>query len=98
MAAGPPPPASELQGLGVVKRLLGALGSQGDALELIEGAHRSIRILAFSWDRQDLTEALVRARERNVLVRVGADRKQTLGGKTRDQTARLLELAAAGAE
>eukprot|EP00969_Alexandrium_andersonii_P199212 8796803-Alexandrium_andersonii.AAC.1 len=61
MAAGPPPPASELQGLGVVKRILGALGSQVDALELIEGARRSIRILAFTWDRQDLTEALVKA-------------------------------------
>eukprot|EP00969_Alexandrium_andersonii_P283733 12544571-Alexandrium_andersonii.AAC.1 len=68
MAAGPPP-ASELQGLGVVKRILGALGSQGDALELIEGARRSIRILAFSWDRQDQSEALARARGRNVPVR-----------------------------
>eukprot|EP00969_Alexandrium_andersonii_P214276 9462666-Alexandrium_andersonii.AAC.1 len=67
MAVGPPPPAGELQGLGVVKRLLGALGSQGDALELIEGARRSVRVLAFSWGREDLTEALVRARERNVL-------------------------------
>eukprot|EP00969_Alexandrium_andersonii_P270238 11944986-Alexandrium_andersonii.AAC.1 len=61
-----PPPASELQGLGVVKRILGALGSQTDALQLIDGARRSIRILAFTWDRQDLTEALAQARERNV--------------------------------
>eukprot|EP00969_Alexandrium_andersonii_P116949 5171388-Alexandrium_andersonii.AAC.1 len=64
-----PPPASELQGLGIVKRILGAPGSQTDALQLIEGARRSIRILASTWDRQDLTEALVRARERNVPVR-----------------------------
>eukprot|EP00969_Alexandrium_andersonii_P075926 3347842-Alexandrium_andersonii.AAC.1 len=69
MAAGPPPPTSELQGLGIVKQPLGALGSQGDALELIEGARRSIRVLAFSWDRQGLTEALVRARGRKVPVR-----------------------------
>eukprot|EP00969_Alexandrium_andersonii_P176561 7807199-Alexandrium_andersonii.AAC.1 len=61
-------------------------------------ARRSIRILAFTWDRKDLTEALVQARAKNVLARVGADRKQTLAGKTRGQTARLLELAAAGAE
>eukprot|EP00969_Alexandrium_andersonii_P276784 12234587-Alexandrium_andersonii.AAC.1 len=69
MTVEPPPPASELQGLGVAKRLVGVLESQASALELIEGARRSVRVMAFSWDRQDLTEALVRARERSVLVR-----------------------------
>eukprot|EP00969_Alexandrium_andersonii_P109741 4840837-Alexandrium_andersonii.AAC.1 len=58
MTVEPPPPASELQGLGVANRILGALGSQTGALQLIEGARRSIRILAFTWGRQDLTEAL----------------------------------------
>eukprot|EP00969_Alexandrium_andersonii_P243277 10746164-Alexandrium_andersonii.AAC.1 len=50
------------------------------------------------WGRQDLTEASVQARAKHILVRVGADRKQTFAGKTRDQTARLLELVAPGAE
>eukprot|EP00969_Alexandrium_andersonii_P254058 11228924-Alexandrium_andersonii.AAC.1 len=54
--------------------------------------------MAFAWDRQDITEALVRARGRSVPVRMGVDRKQTLDGKTRDQTSRLLELAVAGVE
>eukprot|EP00969_Alexandrium_andersonii_P362553 15459975-Alexandrium_andersonii.AAC.1 len=54
--------------------------------------------MAFTWDRQDVTEALTRARARNVPIRMGVDRRQTLDGKTRDQTARLLELAAVGVE
>eukprot|EP00969_Alexandrium_andersonii_P021875 957608-Alexandrium_andersonii.AAC.1 len=54
--------------------------------------------MAFTWDRQDITEALARARTRNVPIRMGVDKKQTLEGKTRDQTSRLLELAAVGVE
>eukprot|EP00969_Alexandrium_andersonii_P250623 11077176-Alexandrium_andersonii.AAC.1 len=62
----PPPPARDLLGLGVIRRLLGSHESQASAMELIDGARESIRVMAFSWDRQDLTEALQRARERNV--------------------------------
>eukprot|EP00969_Alexandrium_andersonii_P194346 8584341-Alexandrium_andersonii.AAC.1 len=71
MAVGPPlppppvPPAQDLQGLGVIRRLLGSLESQASAVELIDGAKESIRVMAFTWDRQDITEALTRARTRN---------------------------------
>eukprot|EP00969_Alexandrium_andersonii_P040391 1770824-Alexandrium_andersonii.AAC.1 len=71
MTVGPPPPPCDLQGLGVVKRFVGSLGSQTSAVELIDGAKQSIRVMAFTWDRQDITEALVRARARNVPIRMG---------------------------
>eukprot|EP00969_Alexandrium_andersonii_P200863 8873477-Alexandrium_andersonii.AAC.1 len=62
-----PPPVSELRGLGVVRGILGALETQSNALRLILQARRSVRVLAFTCDRQDLTEALAQARAKNVL-------------------------------
>eukprot|EP00969_Alexandrium_andersonii_P135622 5999907-Alexandrium_andersonii.AAC.1 len=70
MTVGRPPPACDLQGLGVVKRFAGALESHSSAIELIEGAKESIRVMAFTWDRQDITEALVRARARLSLIHI----------------------------
>eukprot|EP00969_Alexandrium_andersonii_P098146 4332684-Alexandrium_andersonii.AAC.1 len=48
MTAGQPPPASELQGLGVAKRFVGSLESQASALEIIESARQSVRVMAFT--------------------------------------------------
>eukprot|EP00969_Alexandrium_andersonii_P205451 9078337-Alexandrium_andersonii.AAC.1 len=66
MTVGPPlPPARDLQGFGAIKRFVGSLESQTSAVELIDGAKEPIRVMAFTWDCQDITEALTRARTRN---------------------------------
>eukprot|EP00969_Alexandrium_andersonii_P031485 1375300-Alexandrium_andersonii.AAC.1 len=55
MTVGPAPPVSNLRGLGVVRGTLGAHESQENAQYLTLQAKRSVRVLAFTWDRQDLT-------------------------------------------
>eukprot|EP00969_Alexandrium_andersonii_P194459 8589374-Alexandrium_andersonii.AAC.1 len=98
MTVGAPPPVRNLRGLGVARGILGARETQENAQYLILQARRAVRVLAFTWDRQDLTAALVHVCTKDVPVRIGVDRKQTLAGNTKEQTARLQELAAAGAE
>eukprot|EP00969_Alexandrium_andersonii_P044706 1961450-Alexandrium_andersonii.AAC.1 len=66
MTVGPPPPVSNLRGLGVARGILGARETQENAQDLILQARRAVGILAFTWDRQDLTAALVHVRSKDV--------------------------------
>ena len=84
--------------VGAVKALLDAKGSQERAIRLIDEAEAYAYVTAFTYDRQDLTDALIRARRRGLTVSVAVDKKNTLSGSTRDQLKRLKELEAHGAQ
>ena len=79
----PAPPAKE--GIGEVLELLDAKGSQEAVVRLVNGAERNVLLLGFTYDRPEIHEALLRAAERRVIVKVGLDRRTTLSGKPRDQ-------------
>ena len=53
-------------------------------------------LFAFTFDRADVSKALLDAHARGCKVSVGVDKRWTLNGKTRDQLSRLQELAAQG--
>ena len=84
--------------MGSVYAVLDAVKSQEEAIDMILHARSYVLLLAFTYDRPDVTEALVGARRRGVEVKIGVDRKSTLQGSTRDQLQRLKEMAAYGAE
>ena len=84
------------RGLGVVLRIPGGTESQEIAIRLIESAEQYARLLGFTFDRGDITEALKRARNRGVDVAGGVDRKWTLNGRTRDHLVRLKVLEVHG--
>ena len=80
------PPAKEGSGsIGEVLELLDAKGSQEACVRLVNGAERNVLLLGFTYDRPEIHEALLRAAERRVIVKVGLDRRTTLSGKPRDQ-------------
>ena len=54
--------------------------------------------MGFTYDRQDVTDTLIRAVRRGLDVRVGLDRRFTLSGKCRDQLQRAKQLHAEGAK
>ena len=69
-------------------------GGQDLVLKTIDSAHRTIRVLAYSFTSAPVTAALLRAKKRGVDVAIVADRKSSLdNGKAR---AALGALAAAG--
>jgi len=63
---------------------------------VIGRAKEFVMLFAFTFDRADVTKALLAAHARGCKVSVGVDRRWTLNGKTRDQLSRLQELAAQG--
>ena len=85
-------------GVGEVLAVLDARASQETAIRLVGAASVFIRMLVFTYDREDITEALLHAKRRGVDVRVGADKRWTLNGRTRDQLQRLQLMAAEGIE
>ena len=58
----------------------------------------SIWWLAFTFDRQDIVDALIACKRAGHQIRFGADYNQTVGGRTRDQIACLSRLNANGVE
>ena len=60
---------------------------------MVHAAEVYVILTAFTYDRADLTEALVEARGRGLEVLVAADRRMTLSGSTRDQLKSLKTLA-----
>ena len=87
---------TDYKGLGSVLSLPGGQESQDIGIRLIDSAEQYVRLLGFTFDRADVTEALKRAKSRNVDVAVGVDKKWTLNGRTREQLVRLKELEAHG--
>ena len=58
----------------------------------------SIWWLAFTFDRQDIVDALIACKRAGHQIRFGADYNQTVGGRTRDQIGCLSRLNANGVE
>ena len=77
--------------------MLNAVESQETAKKAIGRAKEFVLVLAFTFDRQDMVDALKEAVTRRCEVIVVADRNYTLTGKTRDQLQRLQELESNGA-
>ena len=92
----PQVPAGIPEHMGYVRTLPGGKESHEVAIRLITSAEQYVRLLGFTYDRSDVTEALKLAKSRGVDVMVGIDRRWTLNGRTRDQLARLKELEAHG--
>ena len=86
------------EGVGRVLGVLDAVGSQERALALIDAAESYVILMGFTYDRQDVTDALIRAVRRGLGVRVGLDRRFTMSGKCRDQLQRAKQLYAEGAK
>ena len=91
-------PGMREMGVGRVLGVLDAVGSQEQALALIDAAESYVILMGFTYDRQDVTDALIRAVRRGLGVRVGLDRRFTLSGKCRDQLQRAKQLYAEGAK
>ena len=96
--AGAVPLAPSTMGVGTVVEVLDSYGSQETAIRLVDQAEEYVLMLSFTFDREDLVDALVAARRRGVQVTIGSDKKWTLSGKTKDQLKMLLRLQAEGCE
>jgi phosphatidylserine/phosphatidylglycerophosphate/cardiolipin synthase-like enzyme len=83
-------------GVGQVLAVLDAVASHEQALGLIDRAKEYVMLFGFTYDRQDITDALNRAAHRGVEVQVGLDRRYTLSGKCRDQLQTAKQLRAEG--
>jgi phosphatidylserine/phosphatidylglycerophosphate/cardiolipin synthase-like enzyme len=82
--------------LGIATTLLDGMLSQEKAVSLVEKAVGSVGLLAYTFDRSDLVDALVGARRRGSAVTVGVDRRFSLNGRCRDQEQCLRRLTAEG--
>ena len=98
LGAGALPLAPLTKGVGTVVEVLDSYGSQETAIRLVNQAEEFVLLLSFTFDREDLVEALVLARRRGVRVTVGSDKRWTLSGKTKNQLQMLLKLQAEGCE
>jgi phosphatidylserine/phosphatidylglycerophosphate/cardiolipin synthase-like enzyme len=83
-------------GVGQVVAVLDAVASQERALGLIDRAKEYVMLFGFTYDRQDITDALIRAAHRGLEVQVGLDKRYTLSGKCRDQLQKAKQLRAEG--
>ena len=80
------PPAKEGNGsIGEVLEMLDSIGSQEAVVRLVNEARRHVLLMGFTYDRPEINDALLRAAERDVTVKVALDRRTTLSGKPRDQ-------------
>lgn len=68
---------------------------EGTARELvlgtINGAHRSIDMMAYSFQSKDIVDALIRAQKRGVKVRVVIDKRRNQGKASQKAIARAVE-------
>ena len=86
--------------VGSLLGLLDARGAQNKALGLLSRATRVQRvwIVGYSWDREDMTDAVINAFQRGCSVRVLLDCSMTVKGKTRDQLSSAQRMRAAGVD
>jgi hypothetical protein len=86
--------------VGSLLGLLDARGAQSKALGLLSRATRAQRvwIVGYSWDREDMTDAVINAFQRGCSVRVLLDCSMTIKGKTRDQLSSAQRMRAAGVD
>ena len=87
-----------LQRMGDVLRLLDAVTSQETAIAPIKASRAFVWVLAFTYDRADITQALLEAKRRRCDVKVGSDTSWALGTKAKEQGPRLKQLVAGGVE
>ena len=75
-----------------------SIGTHDEAIKLIDRAEKVALLFAFTFDREDVTDALLRAKAKGDEVKIGADRSNSLNGRTRNQLQKLQELDAGGVE
>ena len=92
----PQPPESPEQGK--VMKFLDSISTHEEAIKLIDLAQEVVLFFAFTYDREDITDALLRAKAKGLEVKIGADRSNTLNGRTRNQLPKLQQLDAGGVE
>ena len=64
--------------------ILDAKASQDEAIRWIQQAQADIEVLVFTYDREDVTEALIKTRPSGFTVSMGVDKKWTLDSRARD--------------
>ena len=99
MEAAPLNPAPSLGsslGIGTVYGVLDGLTAQEVAIRVIGRAKCFCLVMAFTFDRQDIVDALKQAKDRGVEVIMVIDRAYTLSCKTKECMPRLQELEAHG--
>ena len=79
----------------MVEAILGAIG---DLCNVVKGEVARIWFLAYSFDRMEIVDALIRCHKLGHKVRFGIDYHQTHYGNCRDQMACVRKLAAEGVE
>ena len=84
--------------LGTLIKIMGAVETQSEAIRLIRRGSGSIMLFAYGFDRRDVAEELMEARDRGCRVRVAFDRRTTLSGVPRDMHQIAQELEARGVE
>ena len=84
--------------IGEVLRILDAVTSQETAIALINASKAFVWVMAFTYDRADITNALLEAKQRRCDVKVGSDVTWAMGHKAKEQGPRLRQLAAGGVE
>ena len=83
-------------GIGTVYAVLDGVTAQEVAIKVIGRARSFCLVMAFTFDRQDIVDALKKAKERGVGVILVIDRAFTLSCKTKECMPRLQELEAHG--
>ena len=85
-------------GLGSVERVLDAPAAKGLWLEMLGGASegQAVELMAYTYDLEEVTLALVEARRRRAAVRVLLDARQALGTSTRAMRGMAQQLEAEG--
>ena len=95
-AAGQKADEPEAPAEGKVLRLLDGVASHEAAIRLVVGAKELIRMYGFTFDREDIDQALRRARKRSVDMMMGVDRKYSLNGRAREQLDQIKKVSAHG--
>jgi phosphatidylserine/phosphatidylglycerophosphate/cardiolipin synthase-like enzyme len=82
--------------MGTAVSFLDSLMSQDRAVDLVRRATGPVAVLAYTFDRADLAEALVQARSRGLAASIGVDRRFSLNGRCKEQEQNLRMLQASG--
>ena len=77
------PPVPE--GLGVMVQLMGAKGTQGEVVCLVQEAKTSVILLGYTYDLPEFQDGLIDAVNRRVAVKVGLDHRMALSTRPRVQ-------------
>ena len=84
--------------LGKVLNIMGGVVMQNTFLSLMNRCQEEVILFAYGYDRRDVTDSVIAARQRGIAVRMGFDRKTLCSGVPRDMHQLAQELESQGCE